>query len=226
MLPAPVLPLDPGRAALLQRLQRVRSAKEIRRRVSHLPTPGQAVLQRRALAKQDCCPALTPLSIASPCQVATLFPIDQDTPSPPRCARAAPHRTPQPYLIFITPSANSGWIQCRGCRNKFDADVVTTTSDFDPECKRICGRLTTIAATEGPESVKWLRGQLSDSKTAYPLLQEYVRLTGGRKRSRGEISKFSVHEYKESVSAATIIQGKDKGIMMWRGYRGREITLT
>ena len=113
-----------------------------------------------------------------------------------------------------------GWIPCRGCLKKFDADSCTTATDFCPDfCKRACDRLRDVARTEGAASVAWLATQLQSTVTAVPLITAYYdkvgRPSAGARKQRGG-PRFSLVEYKETIKASSYIDVYSQGRMMWK----------
>ena len=117
---------------------------------------------------------------------------------------------------------SKGMCICRGCNKKFDSDAVSTSTDFDNDCKRSLDRLRHIAENEGPDAYAAFKTAFADTPKLQKMLKAYWAKVGGvpKKgvRSKSGAPKFSVTQYTESMKASSGIEWRGRGRMMWEKH--------
>ena len=117
---------------------------------------------------------------------------------------------------------SKGFCICRGCNKKFDSDAVSTSTDFDNDCKRSLDRLRHIAENEGPDAYAAFKTAFADTPKLQKMLKAYWAKVGGvpKKgvRSKSGAPKFSVTQYTESMKASSGIEWRGRGRMMWEKH--------
>ena len=109
-----------------------------------------------------------------------------------------------------------GQIQCRGCRKLFDADALSTSSDFCLSCKRSLDRLSRVASREGDKAVQFLARTRADPKLVPELLKRYHEVAGVPVLGKKSQKPFSVMKYIEAVESVSGCERRNRHKMMWQ----------
>ena len=80
--------------------------------------------------------------------------------------------------------SSRGTIQCRGCKNSFDADKASTDSVYCTFCKRMLDRLARLASKEGPDAVALVSEARRDPKKVQPLLKRFLEAVNEQKPAK------------------------------------------